>query len=214
MEKNIPLKKVLDIIEMHLGSNTEVVYHDLTLPYDQTIVDIRNGKITGRTIGGCGSNLGLEIIRGTIKDGDRFNYITHTNTGKILRSSTIYIHENEEIVGALCINTDITETVKFETMLSQYNMYSPETQHEEGPSEFFANNVNELLEFFMQEAQKLVGVPAPMMSKDDRLLFLSYLDNKGAFLITKSGEHVCQYLGISKYTLYSLLEEIRARANN
>lgn len=33
------------------------------------------------------------------------------------------------------------------------------------------------------------------------------LDSKGAFLIKKGGEKICTYLNISKYTLYSYLEE-------
>ncbi len=88
-EPMIPIKKVLDLLEAHLGATSEIVYHDLTRPYEHTIVDIRNGYITGRSVGGCGSNLGLEIIRGTKHNGDEFNYITHARTGRSLRSSSI-----------------------------------------------------------------------------------------------------------------------------
>lgn len=200
----------MDFLEGHLGVTSEIVYHDLTLPYDQTIVDIRNGKITGRTLGGCGSNLGLEVIRGTQKNGDRYNYITHTKNGKILRSSTIYLSDDDgRVTAALCVNTDITDSVRAEAMLHQYNGYQMEVSSSPETPEFFASNVNELLDYFIQEAAQLVNVPVPMMSREDKIQFLSYLDSKGAFLITKSSEHVCGYLGISKYMLYSCLEEIR-----
>ena len=70
--------KILDMLEQHFGQSCEIVLHDLTREYDHTIVDIRNGHITGRKVGDCGSNLGLEVLRGTVVNGDRFNYISHT----------------------------------------------------------------------------------------------------------------------------------------
>jgi predicted transcriptional regulator YheO len=45
------LKQILDVLEAHFGSNVEFVLHDLTLDYEYTIIDIRNGEITGRKIG-------------------------------------------------------------------------------------------------------------------------------------------------------------------
>ena len=69
-------KKLLDMLVQQLGSNSEIVLHDLKNDYSKTIIDIRNGHVTGRKIGGFGSNLGLEVLKGTVKDGDRYNYIT------------------------------------------------------------------------------------------------------------------------------------------
>jgi predicted transcriptional regulator YheO len=43
----------------------------------------------------------------------------------------------------------------------------------------------------------------------DKLRFVRFLDEKGAFLITRSGDAVCDFLKISKYTLYRYLELIR-----
>jgi predicted transcriptional regulator YheO len=54
-----------------------------------------------------------------------------------------------------------------------------------------------------------VGKPVALMSKEDKVRAIGFLDESGAFLITKSGQKVCQYFGISKYTLYSYLDDIR-----
>lgn len=207
---SFPVSKILDLLEHHLGDTSEIVYHDLTKPYEHTIADIRNGGITGRQVGGCGSNLGLEVIRGTVKNGDKFNYITHTKGGRILRSSTIYLRNEAQVVGAICINTDISDSMRLESFIHQYNGYT--LQSDSGPrvDEHFAQNVSEILETFIQDAQALVGTMAPLMSREERLKFLEYLDSKGAFLISKSSEHVCDFLGISKYTLYNYLETIRS----
>lgn len=206
------IKKVLMLLEQHMGKTTEIVYHDLTRPYEHTIVDIRHGEITGRTIGGCGSNLGLEVMRGEKKDGDRFNYVTHTRDGKILRTSSVYFHEADKVVASICVNTDITETVRYEKYLKDHNCYDM-SDNSSGNDEDFANNVNDLLEHFIIEAQQFVGKAAPLMTKEDKLQFLSYLDKKGVFLISKSGEHICQFLNISKVTLYNYLETVRKAEN-
>ena len=73
----------------------------------------------------------------------------------------------------------------------------------------FVSDVNQLLEYLLQEGQKMIGKPALIMTKEEKMRFLKYLNGKGAFLITKSGERVQEFLGISKYTMYSYLEAIK-----
>lgn len=114
------------------------------------------------------------------------------------------------MTGSICVNTDISDTIRMESVLREYNGYNVHTPTDRETEEHFAQNVSELLEQFMQDAQKLVGKPAPLMKKGDKMKFIAYLDAKGAFLITKSSEHVCEFIGISKYTLYNYLDSIRA----
>lgn len=208
------LNKILTLIELQFGSKCEVVLHDLTKPYDHTIVDIRNGYITGRKVGDCGSNLGLEVMRGTVKNGDRYNYITHTRDGKILRSSSIYFYdENGTATAALCLNLDITETIKFEEFLSNYNQYqfagSDTSTHE-----VFASNVSELLEHLLSNAEVLVGKPFAQMDRNEKIKAVEYLDAKGALLISKSSEKICEALNISKFTLYNYLDILRGNKDS
>ena len=55
----------------------------------------------------------------------------------------------------------------------------------------------------------LVGKSAALMRNEERVRAIRYLNDTGAFLITKSGPKVCKYFGISKYTLYSYLDEAK-----
>lgn len=206
-EKNF-LNQLLNMLSNHMPDNTELVLHDLTGDYNHTIVDIRGGHITGRQIGDSGSNLGLEVLRGTVKDGDRYNYVTHTKEGRILRTSSLYIRDdNGKVVGSICINTDITDSIKLEDALRRYNRY----EHGED-KEVFTKNVGELLDHLLLQAQLNVGRIPSVMTKQDKMDFIRYLDEKGAFLITKSGERICKALEISKYTLYSYLDTVREGA--
>ena len=51
-----------------------------------------------------------------------------------------------------------------------------------------------------------MGKPVAMMNKDDKITAIQFLNNAGAFLVTKSGDKVSKYFGISKYTLYSYID--------
>ena len=58
----------------------------------------------------------------------------------------------------------------------------------------------------IQQSVDLVGVPVPLMTKEDKIKAINYLNEAGAFLITRSGDKVSKYFGISKYTLYSYVD--------
>lgn len=200
---------LLDMLATHLGDSYEIVLHDWSRPYEHTIVDIRNNGITNRNINDCGSNLGLEVMRGDSKGADRYNYITKTKDGKTLRSSSHYIRNSEgKIIGALCINTDISDTLQFERYLQKHNMYDLGHKKSE---EFFANDVNELLDYYIEEAQVAINKTVSNMDKNDKIRFLGLLDKKGAFLISKSSEKLCTVLGVSKFTFYNYLELAREK---
>lgn len=203
------LEKVVELLEQQMGNNLEIVLHDLRKPYEHTIVDIRNGHISGREIGGCGSDRGLEVMRGTVKNGDEFNYITRTPDGKVLRSSSLYFRDDtDKVVASLCVNQDITDTLKMESLLHGMNKYAPDGQGQR--NEVLAGNIQELMNRLIEESLQTIGKPAAEMTRAEKKEMVRLLDEKGLFLITYSGETVCEVLDISKYTLYKYLEAIRS----
>ncbi|MCM3749423.1 helix-turn-helix transcriptional regulator [Paenibacillus pasadenensis] len=193
-------------IAAQFGDRCEVVIHDWSRPYDSTIVFIANGHVTGRKVGDPGTNLGLEVMRGTSEGGHRQNYVTRTKDGRMLRSTSIYLKNSEgTAIGAMCINLDISELLAAEKAIQGLI-----GMQELSPiQESFVSNVGELLDSLIQEAEDAVGRPPAFMSREERVRFIGLLDRKGAFLIKKAGEKLCAYLGISKYTLYSDLEEAK-----
>lgn len=203
-------QQVLNLLEHHFGPTSEIVLHDLKSPYDRTIIDIRNGHVTGRKVGDCITSLGMEVMQGTVENGDYYNYITYAKPSNTLRSSTMHIRdESGNVVGAICINTDITETIKMEEFLKRFNNCSVQQKAFFVPNEVFPDNIQDLLEHLISEATAVTGKEVEEMSKADKLKFLTCLEKKGAFLISKSGERVCEYLHISKFTLYKYLEIVR-----
>ena len=83
------------------------------------------------------------------------------------------------------------------------------TSQESGKNaqEVFTSNVDELLELMMQEAVAGTGKQLSMLTKEDKVAVVRYLDEKGAFLIKKSAERVADFLGISRFTVYNYLNE-------
>ena len=59
-------------------------------------------------------------------------------------------------------------------------------------------NVSDLLDELIEQAFQRIGKPAAVMTKDDKIDFIRLLNDAGAFLITKSGQRVCQVLCISQ----------------
>lgn len=189
------------------GTNCEVVLHDLTDSYESTVVMIENGHVTDRRVGDCGSNLGLEVLRGTVRNGDKYGYFTNTRDGRVLRSSSVYVRDGEgKVIGCLCVNFDVSNLMVADKTIRSL-ISNGEGEKEE---EFFVNDVNQLLDALLQKAMEEVGKPVSYMTRDDRIRVVKYLDQKGAFLITKSGNRICQFLDISKFTLYSYLDEIHS----
>lgn len=206
-KKNIKLyERMIKVLAQHFGEDCEVVLHDFSDGFHNTIMAIENGHVTGRDVGGCITNYGIETIKAGVK-GDKVGYITTTPTGKVLRSSTILLTDDEEnIEGSICINQDVSKLIVAETAIKNF---TKGISSKDATNEVFAKNITELLDYYLQESQTVVGKPVSLMSKDDRLEALRYLDEKGVFLVTKSSKKVCDFFNISKYTLYNQLDQIR-----
>lgn len=202
------LKQIAMDIASQFGPDCEVVIHDLkTKEPEHSIVYIVNGHVTGRDVGDGPSDAVFDVIRQQSKNGkepeDHAGYLMKSSDGKILKCSTSYIRDDD---GALHyvfgINYDISKLTMIESAL--HALVSP-INREEKPREI-THNVNDLLDHLIEESVALVGKPVALMNKEDKVTAIQFLNDSGAFLITKSGDKVANYFGISKYTLYSYID--------
>lgn len=198
------LKRIAAAIAAQFGSNCEVVVYDLTREnQEDMILFIENGHVSRRSAKAGPSHVVLEAMRDGRKDvPDHYNYLTKTHDGRILRSSTVYIKdENGRVSGIFAINYDMTELMMTQSVINALVQNSPGGEPERIPT-----NVNELLDDLLDQSVKLIGRPVAMMNKDDKVKAIRFLNDAGAMLITKSGDKIAKYFGISKYTLYSYLD--------
>lgn len=199
------LKQIAKGLAAEFGKNCEVVVHDLSRKHiDNSIVYIENGQITNRKVGGGPTAAVLDALTHHPEDlKDSYAYLTRTDNGRILKSSTIYIKDDDGTPKyVLSINFDITNMLAFEGSIKQLTECEGSKNSNDTPRHI-AQDVNELLDELIQQSVELVGVPVAFMSKDDKIKAINFLNDAGAFLITKSGDKVSKYFGISKYTLYS-----------
>ena len=193
-------KRLAHGLALQFGPNCEVVVHDLeTEDVDHSIVVIENGHVSGRKLGDGPSHIVFESMH----EGS-------TDDGKLLKSSTIFIRNDEgKPVGILGINFDITLMKAFERSLDAFTGTGGTGYTEPEP---ITKNIGDLLEDLLHECEQFVGKPAALMTKDERIRAIGYLDRRGAFLISKSSERACEFFGISKYSFYSYLNEAKAAA--
>ena len=161
--------------------------------------------VSGRKVGDGPSHVVLEQLGQADSDPeDHIGYLTRTPDGKILKSTSIYIRdESGKIAAILGINFDISALQMFENAL--HEIISPDTQEQKEP-ERITLNVADLLDDLIRQADALVGKPPALMTKDDKVRAIRYLSHSGALMITKSGDKIAKHFGISKYTLYSYLD--------
>lgn len=191
------------------GSDCEVVVHDLTRQeHAGTIVAIENGHVTGRTLGDGPSRVALEAMRGG-KAEDRLNYLTQSKDGRLLRSSTIFLKDDQgHATGILAINYDLTRL-----RLAEQAIQATLRTGEDAPAAPAAipTNVGDLLEQLIEQSVAEVGRPVALMTKEDKAKAIRFLSDAGAFLITRAGDKISKFFGISKYTMYTYFDAKEAR---
>ena len=203
------LKQLAHGLAIQFGSSCEIAIHDLkTKDLEKSIVYIENGHVSNRQTGDGPSGIVLETLQSdpsTIHD--KLSYLTKTEDGRILKSSTFYIRDDDGSVSYIfSLNYDITAFTAASTAIQSLIATKDNLPDLTGDSpRQITHNVNELLDVLIEQAVAKVGKPVAMMNKDDKVAVVQYLDHAGAFLITKSGDKVSSYLGISKFTLYSYM---------
>ena len=203
------LKQLAHVLAIQFGSSCEIAIHDLkTKDLEKSIVYIENGHVSNRQTGDGPSGIVLETLQSdpsTIHD--KLSYLTKTEDGRILKSSTFYIRDDDGSISYIfSLNYDITAFTAASTAIQSLIATKDNLPDLTGDSpRQITHNVNELLDLLIEQAVAKVGKPVAMMNKDDKVAVVQYLDHAGAFLITKSGDKVSSYLGISKFTLYSYM---------
>lgn len=183
------------------GPNCEIVIHDLSDNYkENSIVAIENGHVSNRKVGDGPSLAVLDALKSDPqKLEDHASYLTKTKDGRILKSTTIYIRNDEQkIIGVFSINYDIIELIMIENAIKP--LVSVESEEKASP---IPQNVTD---FLIEESTRQVGKPVPLMTREDKIKAIKFLNDRGALLITKAGDKISKHFGISKYTLYSYID--------
>jgi predicted transcriptional regulator YheO len=200
------VSRLVDVLGQTFGKHCEIVVHDFNSP-ESSIIAIANGSLTGREVGDTLDSLGFQLLK-THPASDLLNYRTKTKDGKELKSSSIFLRDEKgQIFGALCVNVDVSALLKAQEWV-QEALGSASTTIDER----FERSVDEVLETLIQNAISGVGKNTADMTREEKVAIVAYLETKGAFLIRYSVERVAELLGMTKYTIYNYLDEIRTKS--
>ena len=200
------LKQMAHTIAMQFGRDCEVIIHDLTSKdMEHTIVHIENGHVTNRKLGDGPSAVVLETLHKHPEDiKDHYAYQIKTSDDKILKSTTTFVKGDDgKVHYIVAINYDISALLMIDASLQ--SLMHVEEQKKDEPTAI-VGNVHDLLDSLIEQSVTLVGKPAALMNKEEKVKAIQFLNDAGAFLITKSGDKVAKYFGISKFTLYSYID--------
>jgi predicted transcriptional regulator YheO len=225
------LGSIVPLLAQAIGPQSEVILHDLTrLP--NSIVAI-GGNLTNRSVGGPINTFVLEVIRQGITE-DFLNYMTHMPDGRTFRSSTMFIHDEYGAANAcLCINVDVSELLKLQDALTTFTTpvaldgsdhVESGTDHVESgvgsgssvaalaptsKDETFPVTVDEVMVGAVHQAISAIGVPPDLMQKRHKLEVVRLLEERGLFLIRDAVDFVATALGVTRYTIYNYLNELK-----
>ena len=196
-------------IARQFGKDCEVCIHDLSVKdLEHTIIFIINGHVSGRKIGDGASQVVLETLEAIEKGDiivDHLGYRTTTQDGRILKSSTVFLKDSTgKYRWVLGINYDVTALMNVDAALQSITTVESHDSNGDGQIPL---NVNDLLDNLINQSVKRIGKPPALMNKEEKIQAIQFLRDAGAFLITKSGDKVSNFYGISKFTLYSYIDQ-------
>jgi len=200
-----------------LGPSCEVILHNIKNP-EHSIVKIRNGHVTGRKKGDSITDLGLEMI----KRGDQVpevlgNYNPRAKNGRMLKSNSAHLRDMKgRLVGALCINLDLTQVKKMDENLQQIMKsikdfcFVDKEKTIKDKEEHFESDLWSMVQGMINGVIEKKAKPVTDFSKEEKMEIVKLVNEKGIFSAKGAIYHVSSSLGLSPSTIYRYLEEMKS----
>lgn len=199
-----------------VGRNTEIVLHDLEHP-ERSVLAIANGHITGRVPGSPvlavpAEDRGLRaLVNDNAPGGDNTptviaDYPTLGKNGQTLRSATaLYRDSNGQPFAALCVNTDNSELLAakrcLDSLLNSQDTPPPAAEESADMAQLMADIIADSLSE-LNDNQRL-------SRKQAKLAAVRKMQERGMFIVKGGIEKAAAALGVTRYTIYNYLDEIR-----
>lgn len=215
--------KLTEFLGHALGPDYEVALHDLT-DKNRSIIAIANNHVSGREVGAPLTNMALSTLRDkSYEDSDyRLHYYGVSINGKELRSSTMFIKQNDRLIGMLCINFDDS---RYRAVTSQImglchpdafvqNVLQPQKPEMPVPAvrsspEKFRNSTEAVTIDAINRELEHLGVSAERLNSDERLKIISALESNGIFLLKGAVKDVAAGLHCSQASVYRYLSQLK-----
>lgn len=204
------LEPVVDNIAEAIGSNCEVVLHNLA-DFGHSIVKIANGHVTGRKVGGPFTGLGIEILKEAESPGKDVanSYYNRLESGKLLKSSASVIRNAEgKPIAMICINIDLS--IPMADFLREF--VPKDSEYPKREVEHFTVTTSGLVSSTLEMVMTRVSNLRQMSPSDKNKRIVKELYLRGIFDIRGAIDVVAKQIGVSRYTVYNYLREAKVEA--
>jgi predicted transcriptional regulator YheO len=198
------LKQVVPGLAATFGRSCEVVLHDYRQG-EHSVVAVA-GEVTGRHIGGATSEIGLRMLALGDEANAELNYVTRTESGRLVKSSTMPVRDGDgRVFGALCVNLDVTALRQVGDLLGDLAGAAPVTV----PTTTFTDDFDEVVDAVVRAEELALAKSVDSLTRQERLPLLRALDERGVFAVRGAAPRIAARLGISRASLYTDLAECR-----
>lgn len=207
------LKASLQALGSVAPRNVEILLHDLDNP-EHSVVAIANGHLSGRQVGSPilaapeqdqGFKALMQAGHGEPGDGPVVlpDYPT-TVKGRSLRSATaIFRDRSGHPFASLCINTDITGLEAAKAFLQHFEPLG-------AAPVAAANEPADMAELMAEIIQaSLHSSGQGRMNKQAKVEAVRVMQDRGLFIVKGGVEKAAEALGVTRYTIYNYLEQLR-----
>jgi predicted transcriptional regulator YheO len=209
MKLHLDAEVLADFVSALLGPDSEVAVHDLSDP-SASLKIIRNGHLSGRSVGAPATDLALSMARecsGPDGENYRLNYHSKTRGGVSLRSSTLVIKDKAGRVQAMfCVNSDDS---RYRRALEAVQALLPAELSHDPHQETLSVGIDDVGVGIMQGVLEQYSMDPARLSGDEKLEVIRELNRRGLFSIRGFVGKAALALEISEPTLYRYLKQCR-----
>ncbi|CAO96672.1 helix-turn-helix transcriptional regulator [Erwinia tasmaniensis] len=202
-----------------LPGNAEIVLHDLRNP-EFSIAEISNAHVTGRRKGDsvlAGLRTDKAFINALEESQELVTlfpeYETFSRDGSPLRSSTaIYRGRNGKPFAALCVNVDnngIEQALTLLQNLSGMTFKAKIPATEPTDTDLPHESIEDLMKEIISDATALSPGNRRADAKKVKILAVKKMQERGIFLMKGGVEKAADALGVTRYTVYNYLDELK-----
>ena len=215
---------IVNFLGKALGQDYEIVLQDLA-PDRSQIAAISNGHISGSPV----TDTALQMLASKPYRENDFlcNYRSVTEDGSVLRSSTMFIKDEDGApIGLLSINFDDTRYIELYKKL--FSIIHPKPFLEENPLPFqkprhtaamasgqagsitenFSMDIPSLMQKMFEDATVSLITPVNRLNQQEKKEIIQKLSDKGLFQLKGAISFVAKHFSCSSATIYRYLSEL------
>lgn len=212
------LTPLVDFLGEVLGENTEVLLHDFSNP-DHSVIAIAHGFHSDRQIGSPVTDLAQDIK--SSRRYDQENYMANyraVSKGRQYLSSSYFIKNNGELIGMLCLNTDIQAARNFTDAMKKFlkatnlGAYLDESEQTQTIQEGLDAPIASLTQNIISRTILESGIDPERMTRTEKMQIVWALTDQDIPRMKGAVAEIAKQLQLSESTVYRYISQHEKQA--